>query len=256
MLTLEQHADIICTHILMGVPHDDKLEGLTLEEAYDLSDMVAARLEKPMGGYAGYKIAWNAPHLMERFNMPHPGFGRVFQSQVSVGSVGLKLDDYREFMFEPEIVARLGRDIAPGQTHTPASVGSAVEGFSAGFELLDRRGHPAEPGTGPEILAHNIFNAGAVIGVDRVPPYDLNEDELTTRLAVNGSMVVEEVGIAPQPPLEAIAFLANHYCGRGYTMRAGSIILCGSHTPLQPVSEPSRVSVTMGRLGAVEFDIR
>ena len=256
MIDLDLHADIISTHILMDMPHDADLEGLTLEEAYDLSDRVASRLEIPLGGFAGYKIAWNLPALMQKFGMPHPGFGRVFKSQVHHMSAHLKLDDFRNFMFEPEIVAVLGKDLKPGDTHTPESVADAVAGFAAGFELLDRRGFPVADGAGPQILAHNVFNAGAIVGAERIKPARLSLDETTTRVLVNSEMLIEEVNVAPQHPLDAIAFLAQHYCGRGYTMRAGQIILCGSHTPLQPVTEASRISVAMGRMGAAELDIR
>lgn len=256
MTDLDMHADIISTHILMGMPHDDDLSGLTLEQAYDLSDKVADRLETPLGGFAGYKIAWNLPALMEKFQMPHPGFGRVFKNQVHHMSAHLKLADYRNFMFEPEIVAVLGEDLKPGQTHTADSVAGAVAGFAAGFELLDRRDFPVADDMAPQILGHNVFNAGAVVGAERLPVERLNLDETTTRVQVNSEMLIEDNNAAPQHPLDAIAFLANHYCGRGRIMRAGQIILCGSHTPLQPVTEASRISVAMGRMGAAELDIR
>jgi len=256
MFDLEQHADIISTHILMNLPYDDQLDGLTLVQGFDLADMVAARLEKPLGGFAGYKIAWNTQALMDRFDMPHPGMGRVFNSQVHHGSVDLALDDYRDFMFEPEIIAVLGADLKPGEDHTVASIAGSVARFSAGFELLDRRGLPVAEATGAQILAHNVFNAGAVVGLGRVAPHEANIEEMTTRVQVNADMLVEDTGAAPQHPLEAIAFLANHYCGRGQTMQAGQLILCGSHTPLQPVTEPTRVSMSMGRLGTAEIELR
>ncbi len=256
MIDLDQHADIISTHILMNLAHDSDLDGLSLEDAYDLSDRVAARLEKPLGGFAGYKIAWNTPALMERFNMPHPGFGRVFNAEVRRGSADLQLSSYRNFMFEPEIIAILGHDIEPGGDYTPETVASAVQAFTVGFELLDRRDLPIESSTGPQILGHNVFNAGAIVGQERIPVDGLNVEEMTTRVQVNSDMLIEATAVAPQHPLEAIAFLAGHYCGRGHTMKAGQIILCGSHTPIQPVSEPTRVSAYMGRLGSVELNLR
>ena len=42
-----------------------------------------------------------------------------------------------------EIVARLSADIGPGRTHTKESVAAAVEGFTVGYEVLDRRASPA-----------------------------------------------------------------------------------------------------------------
>lgn len=254
MMKLERHADIISTHVLMDQPFDDGLGDLTLEQAFDLQDMVAERLRAPLGGVAGYKIAWNSPALMEKMAMPHPGMGRVFNAQLHDSGVQLSLGDYRDFMIEAEIVAHLGADLEPGQTHDAASVAAAIDGFTCGFELLDRRGAPGHA-TSPAIIGHNVFNAGAILGDATVAAEDLDMGEITTRVQVGQEMLVEDVNLAPQDPFEAVAFLANHFCGRGKVMAAGQVILCGSHIPLHAIDTPTYVAVSMGPLGAAEFEI-
>jgi len=74
-------------------------------------------------------------------------------------------------------------------------------------------------------------------------------------LTHNGSVVFEDIGKAPQDPFEAIAFLANHYTRRGYTLEAGQLILCGSHIPLYAVNEAGEFSVSMSALGDVALTV-
>ena len=246
----EAYADVVSTTILMDRPFHRAIGGFSLEDAFDVQDAVGERLLAPRGGLAGYKIAWNAEHLMEAFGMPHPGMGRVFSGQVQHGGGEVELSDFRGLCIEAEIVAILGGDLGPGQFWTAETVAPMVESFTVGFEVLDRLNAPQDA-TGPEILAHNVFNAGAVIGEIRAPALDVDFSAITTRVFDGQKVVAEGANLAPQNPFEAIAFLADHFCGRGYTLRAGDIVLCGSHIPLYLVEAPTRLGISMGVLGEV-----
>lgn len=249
-MTVEGHADVVSTVVLMGRPFYVHTEAFSLAEALDVQDAVAARLEAPLDGLAGYKIAWNAPHLMEAFGMPHPGTGRVFKKQLQFGEGKVALDAFRGLFVEAEIVAFLGKDITPGQSYDAQSVRPFVRSFAAGFEVLDKFGVP-EGATTQDILAHNVFNAGAVISTSAVPAAEFDAASVTTRVYDGDKVVAEGTGLAPQDPFEAVAFLANHFTGRGYTLKAGEVLLCGSHMPLYPVEAPTRLGISMGGLGDV-----
>lgn len=249
-MNIEALADVVSTVVLMGRPFQVSSEPLTLSDALDAQDALTPRLASPLGGLAGYKIAWNAPHLMKAMDMPHPGTGRVFSSQVQRGDSQIALSDFRGLFIEAEIVATLGRDITPGQTYDAASVAPYVASFSAGFEVLNKFGAPADAKS-TDILAHNVFNAGAVVANAAVPASGFDASSVTTRVYDGQTIVAEGSNMAPQDPFEAIAFLANFFTGRGYTMKAGEIILCGSHIPLYPVEAPTRLGISMGGLGEV-----
>ena len=249
-MNADRHADIVSTVILMDRPFYEAESDFDLSAAFEVQDLVAERLAPPRGGLAGYKIAWNAPHLMEAFAMPHPGMGRVFASQVHRDRAEVRLSDFRGLFIEAEIAATLSADLAPGRVHDAQSVAGAVAGFSAAFEILDKFGAPATA-RAPDILAHNVFNAGAVIASASVPAAGFDSKRVTTRIRDGQRVVAEGAGLAPQDPFEAIAFLANHFTARGHTMRAGEFVLCGSHIPLYPVEAPTRLGISMGPLGEV-----
>ncbi len=248
----EKLADLAVTAMTMGQPMFEGTSSIGLEEAFDVADLVHERVEKPMKGLAGYKIAWNTSELMEKFGLEHPGMGRVYKRQLRGAGEAVALADFHEMMIEVEIVAFIGKTLSPGEAHTAASMREAISHFVVGFELLNR--YPgSETATAAGIIAHNVFNAGAVLGQIELPPEELDTSAITTRLTQDGSTVFEDVGKAPQDPFEAAAFIANHFTKRGVTFHPGELILCGSHIPLYPVTDAGVFSVSMSALGEVSF---
>lgn len=253
-MSANNHADVVATVILMNRPFHEAGEGFDLAQAFDVQDAVGERLASPLGGLAGYKIAWNTAHLMEAQNMPHPGMGRVFKNQIRTDKAEVGISQFRGLCVEAEIAARLGQDLTPGPHYDAQSVAGAIKGFSAAIEILDKFSAP-KTAKAPDILAHNVFNAGAVIASTMLPTADFEAGPLTTRVVDGQNVVAEGTGMAPQDPFEAVAFLANHFTGRGHTMRAGEVILCGSHIPLHPIDEATRFGVSMGSLGEVWLSV-
>lgn len=245
-------ADIITTTVLMERPFHEDAANASLNEAFDVQDALIRRLMAPQGGVAGYKIAWNTPDAMQKKAMPHPGMGRVMKQLVHQDQANLPITGFRGLMIEAEIVAFLERDLDPGQTYARDDLADAVSGVSVGIELLNRYNSP--PGVAASAaICHNIFNAGAIIGQNRVPLAELDMERLTTRVSAQGEIVAEGVNMAPQHPLDALAFLANHFTGRGQVMQAGQLVLCGSHIPLMAVTQPGEVVVSMTQLGSVSL---
>lgn len=254
MNPLDQLADIAVSSILMDRPMQAGLNKINLDQAKDIQDLVGQKLSSPWGGLAGYKIAWNTDAQMKAFDIPHPGMGRVFHKFVREDGAQIALADFNELMIETEIVAYLGKDLGPGHEYTAADMHLAVEGFSVGFEVLDRL-EGASEASPHSIIAHNIFNAGAVVGGLKLPSAELDVSKMTTRLMHDGTIVFEDTGKAPQDPFEAVAFIANHFTSRGHNLKAGELILCGSHIPLYPVATAGEFSVSMSGLGGVSFSV-
>ncbi|MCF6271800.1 MAG: fumarylacetoacetate hydrolase family protein [Rhodobacteraceae bacterium] len=223
-----------------------------LATAFDLQDEALAKISAERGGFAGYKIAFNTKDMMAKLGLPHPGMGRIFRDQVFESGVELDVGCYRHFMIEPEIAAVLAEDMTPGEVFSAATAEKAVACYYPAFELLDRRNfegmmHP------PTVIAHNVFNAGIVLGGAGLPPAELDWASLETKCTDNGVDVVQGIGIAPQNPAEALAFLANHFTGRGQILPKGSLVLLGAHCPLYKVGAGRRLRLELGALGAVTF---
>jgi len=155
---------------------------------------------------------------------------------------------------EAEIVARLKTDLGGGGWVTDQAARDAIEGFTVGFEVLDRRGSPPS-GTASGILMQNVFNAGAVIGTQWIAPEALRTSDIHTKMTHGDAEIVNGTALTPQDPVEAVAFLANHYGRYDIALRADQVILCGSHIPLYPVTTPGPISLTMSSLGSVGLTI-
>ncbi len=250
----EQLADVAVTSITMGRPMSTSANSLSLSDAFDVADKLSARVEKPMGGLGGYKIAWNTDAQMKAFSLPHPGMGRVFNKFIRKSGSKIALADFNDLMIELEIVAVLGADLNPGTVHTPETMKRSIDHFKVGFEILNRLDGAADA-TPSSIIAHNVFNAGAVLGDFNLPPDDLDTATMTTRMTLDGSVVFEDVNKTPQDPFEATAFIANHFTSRGFSLAEGQIILCGSHIPLYSIKDPCELSVSMSKLGDASFTV-
>lgn len=219
--------------------------------AYDAQDLALASLVGQRGGVGGYKIAYNAPAQLEALGQSLPGAGYVCAMQVLQSGARLPATDYDNLMIEPEIGAILGADLVPGKTYGAADMAALVDRWVPVFELLDRRNSHGHFHV-PSVLAHNIFNEGAVLGGPGQAQLP-DMDELRSAVFDNGTRVHDATGAAPQHPAEAAAFLANHFTARGQVMKAGAVLLCGTHMPIYKPEPGHEMRFTLGALGTVSF---
>ncbi|MEM9852664.1 MAG: hypothetical protein AAF761_11800 [Pseudomonadota bacterium] len=194
-----------------------------IEGAYGLQDLLVARL----GPTCGVKIAANSPPLLKAFGIDEPLAGHIVGANPRAPQVAWH--DFRELVVEPEFVAVLGRDVeAP-----VADVRDVIDYFVPGFEVLERRGLSTPHG--PTAVAHNVFNAGVVVGDGRMTLDAARA--ASVRFIQNGRVLGEGTGTAPQDPGDAVAFLVGHVMSRGGQLRRGDYLLCGTHYPPIAVTE-------------------
>ena len=233
--------------------------GERLERAYALQDELAARIVESgvRGPCCGYKIALNSPSLMAHFGVDEPVSGHLFEDQKHFSPAELAQEDYRTLLIEPEIAAVIGNDLPGGPGLADRErVAAAIEVFVPAFEIVDTRGAHIPDLKLPAAIAQNMTNEGLVVGGPGIAPAELDVDSLSIAVIIDGAPVADLTGAAPQHPLDAIAWLADHLEHRGKRLRAGQIVLCGSHMPARPVGTARHVRAEMGVLGAVEFRVR
>ncbi len=238
--------------------HTPETGARSIPEAYALQDALAAHLTAcgMRGPVAGYKIAANSPALMAHFGVSEPASGRVFADQCHDSGAHLSAGGFHSFAYEPEIAAimgaRLGAEDAPFSRET---VAAAIDRMVPALELIDLRGaNPPELALA-DVIAQNITNAGAVIGGPGVTPEALDPARVHTAVTIDNAPELSVVGAAPQDPLEAVHWLANHVARRGLSLDAGQIVLCGTHAPIRPVSGRAAIEVTMSGLGTVSVTL-
>jgi 2-keto-4-pentenoate hydratase len=204
---------------------------------------------------AGYKVAVSSRAQQELLGVDEPCSGAFFAQQVHRSPARLEGDAFRTLVVEPEVVIELAADIAPTGGHDAASVAPAVGRMLPAFELIDLRGIAFKDMHLPSAVAQNVTCAGVVLGGPGLEGSSIDAAGLVTRLTVNGEVKAEVTGGAPQHPLEALAWVASHIAARGHVLRAGMILLCGTHCPPVPVRAPAEVVAEMSGLGRVAFTL-
>ena len=228
------------------------------ERAYADPDAVSARLisSGKRGPVAGYKIAVNSRAQMDFFRISEPASGRVFSDQMSQPPAKRRVSDYSVFAFEPEIAAVLRSPIAVSGTAVEREQAlAAIDRFVPALELLDLRHAKLQEVHLPDVIAQNITNAGAVLGGNGTDPSTMETAAIVTTVNVSGQPLAEVVGAAPQDPVEAVCWLANHLALRGIELAAGQFVLCGTHIPMQPVEGLAEIVVDMSGLGRVTLSL-
>ena len=227
--------------------------------AYATQDRVVAELIKrgTRGSICGYKIALNAKTLLEHFGVSEPISGQLFKDQMHQSSVELLSDSYRCLLIEPEIAAIMGRDLKAGYgKHDRESVLPAIAMFVPALELVDTRDAHIPDLQLTTAIAQNITNEGLVIGGPGIRPHNLDVDNLDVTITFDDAPVAELNGAAPQHPLDALVWLANHLELSDKHLKAGQVVLCGSHMPPKPIGTAKHIYADMGIMGDVEFTIQ
>ncbi|MCY6382942.1 2-keto-4-pentenoate hydratase [Hoeflea prorocentri] len=230
----------------------DADQTLTLEDGYRFQDALADRLVARGGriGTAGWKIAANAPQLLERFGLEEPLSGRVFKSQVHESPANLSDTTFRQFAFEPEIAAIMKTGLS-GTNISRQETASAIDRLVPAIELLDMREVDMPSVRIANVVAQNISNEGIVIGGPGIAPQDFDPDVVQTEVSVDGKVELQVTGAAPQNPIDAVAWLADHLTKRGQRLEAGQVVLCGTHCPIWYHDKPGDIVVEMTDLGEV-----
>lgn len=216
--------------------------------AYDIQDRVTA-LSGPVGGY---KIGWNSPVLLERYNVREPAVARVLDADIQTGPANLNPVKFATLMLEPEIAAVLAEDLPTRASGwTADTILPYIARFVPAFEVLDRR--EGQSVHAPSIIAANVFNAGAVIGGPGVGcDGDLNGQ---ATLTIGGEERLNDANTAPQSPAEAAAFIVTVMQSRGQAMTKGQILLCGTHAGLQMITPGQEAVFTIEGLGEARLTV-
>ena len=227
---------------------------MSFAQAYALQDHYVDAVGKDVGGY---KLAVNGKALMAHFGVEEPVSARVFGPEIFASGANLERSDFMDVSIEPELVAVIGPAVSDlsGPVDRDGAV-AVIDRFHAGIELIDQRGIPMPDAKLPQAIALNVFNAGCVLGEESISPRDLDTANLHVELTVDGTLVAETTGTAPQDPIDAVMWLINHLASRGLRPEPGMIVMCGTHLPLYTLAtKAGSVQVAMSGLGTVGFSL-
>lgn len=220
--------------------------------AYDLQDAVTAAMAAQRGGIHGRKIAWNMPALMAQFGLDRPAMACVFGDDILLDGSTIDGSGFHGLALEPELGAIVGKDVPAGLSLTAETVLDYVTEFRPVFELLERR-NAADIPHPPSLVAYNILNAGAVMGSGKIAATALDPQNARAVFSAAGKELLNDVGTAPQDPLEAAATILSHFSSRGAQVAKGEVLLCGTHYPPLSITENGSYQFDIAGLGSVSL---
>lgn len=220
----------------------------TLDDAYRLQAQVTALLlaDRPGRRIAGYKIAFNRLSSRDYYGLAEPCYAPLFSDEVHPSGAELPKADFLDAVVEAEIAIRLAGTLTGAEDDR--ALRAAVASFLPAIELMDVRGAFAHDPSAAAAVAQRVYSRGAVIA-DGAEGLDV--EDVVARLTLDGVLRGEATGAAPQPPLEALAWLSRRLAHDGLPLDGGMIVLTGTHLPGFAVPAPGVLTVDMEPLGSV-----
>ena len=233
----------------------DNIRPATLTEGYRVQDAVHAILRAAgHGEVIGHKIGATTPVMQKYMDINHPCAGGVFEPTVYKSGVSVPYSSFRKVGLECEIAAMLGRDMRADEgPFDRESVARYVESYCAAIELVDDRYVEWQTCGTPTLAADDFFGAGSILGAPVAPDDAPDLAAAVGRAFVNGAEIAAGTGADVMGhPLEALAWLANHFAARGQMLRAGEFVSTGSMVKTIWLAAGDRIAIDVAGLGSVE----
>jgi len=223
-------------------------EGLRLElsEAWRVQTAVTRLREARGEKVIGYKVGCVSAVNQKMMGLPHPVWGRLWESELHDDGAALRKADYANIAIEAEFGITLSRDIAPGM-----SMSDLAESVAAVYPLLELHNLAMRGGSphGHELVANNCIVCGVVRGAPKTQLESTRETDL--KLIYDARVVDEWAGLNwPGDILGAVNWLAGSLAEHGLGLKADDLVLTSAWGPPIPVGEHTQVAVTSSSFGS------
>jgi 2-keto-4-pentenoate hydratase len=176
----------------------------------------------------GWKMALNAPAIMQALGLAEPALGWLSRARIATGEHALA--GSANPAVEPELLLEAGEDGGV------ARMGAALEVVD-----LDRPLQEVE-----EVIAGNVFHRAVALG-DLGPVTEPGE----AVFSLNGE---ERARVAEfEPPAETLAFVDRFLRELGEELRPGELVIAGALAPAAQVAAGDVAELEVARVGAVSL---
>lgn len=223
----------------------------TVADAYAMQAATLRRQQELGEMPAGYKIAFTADALREKFGLREPAVGYMLRKDLHPSGFPLAPHRWAGSRLEPEIALRLRSDLCGRRDFTEAEVRRAVAGVRPAYEIV--RGRVQSGGFSlPDMIGDNASFGAAVLGGGWTPADALDLAAVRVTVTENGAAVAEGTGAGVMgDPVRALVWLANKLPELGGGLHAGDIVMTGSLTGQIPTRPGQEYVAAFSGLGEV-----
>jgi 2-keto-4-pentenoate hydratase len=177
----------------------------------------------------GHKVGLSSLAMQEMMGVDEPDYGHLLDVMQVFENKPVIAANYLYPRVEVEVCFVLAHDL-PGAACTEDDVLAATAALVPSIELIDTRITDWKIAL-CDTIADNASSAGFVLGVARVPPTDIDINQIEAVLTCNGEVAAKGRSDAVLGnPVTAVAWLARKVEAFGVRLRAGDIVLPGSCT--------------------------
>ena len=227
--------------------------GITLEDAYAISTVVANRKIAAGKKLIGHKVGLTSKAMQRSSQINEPDFGYLFDDMMIADGASIPHENYCLPRVEVELAFVLGKPLrGPGIGLT--DVLRATEYVVPAIEIVDAR--LQDPRKIFDTVSDNGAGAGIVVGGRPVGPLEVDLRWVGGIMYRNAE--IEETGVAAGVlghPALGVAWLANKLGAHGVALEAGHLVLAGSFTRVVFARKGDTLHADFGTLGgiAVQF---
>lgn len=183
----------------------------------------------------GWKLAFGAPHWLDRFGHSGPLVGYLAASNVKESGATVSCQDWIHPVAEPEIAVYFGTDV-----DEPDRVAESISGVGAAIELADVDSPPDDLG---RVLAGNIFHRAVILGQPDHSRVGGSVVGMRAHITNNGSVVAdtEELTALTGDLVSILGHTARLLQAAGAQLKGGELVIAGSVVPAVPLRPGDRV---------------
>jgi 2-oxopent-4-enoate/cis-2-oxohex-4-enoate hydratase len=229
-------------------PLTSRLEGLTIEQAYQVQQRMLSRRIAAGERVIGKKIGVTSRAVMNMLGVFQPDFGYLLDGMLVNEGEAIDASTLIQPKAEGEIAFVLKRDLmGPGVTN--ADVLAATECVMPCFEIVDSRIRDWRICI-QDTVADNASCGVFVLGDRAVDPRRIDLSTCGMVLEKNGEIVATGAGAAALgSPLNAVAWLANTLGRLSIGLKAGEVVLSGALAAMFPAARGDNFRVSIGGIG-------
>ncbi len=236
-----------------GVQLSKTWPGITMEDAYAISTVVARRKIDAGAKLIGHKVGLTSKAMQRSSQIDEPDYGYLLDTMMVADGGRVPHENYCLPRVEIELAFILGKPLkGPGIGLT--DVLRATDYVVPAIEIVDAR--LQDPRKIFDTVSDNGAAAGIVVGGRPVKPLDVDLRWVGGIMYRNAE--IEETGLAAGVlghPALGVAWLANKLGGHGTPLEPGHLVLAGSFTRVVFAKKGDTLHADFGPLGgiAVQF---